>query len=283
MENEKKPLKPFLRWAGGKSWLVQRLRSLLPPSIGTYYEPFLGGGSLFFNLLPENAVLSDLNERLVETYEVLRGQPSELTSILRNWSNSETTFYFIRNRDFPNKVFRAAQFIYLNKTCWNGLYRVSRAGKFNVPFGYHGRQVFYPGHLHEISRALQTSRLVTGDFASSVSEAREGDFIYFDPPYTTRHSKNGFLQYNKRLFSWEDQERLGRVAVALAERGCHVAVTNASYEPILRLYPGFRHEVVPRSSVLAANPEYRQRINEFLIYSPSILVSDDTDSKGKRV
>ena len=283
MENDKKPLKPLLRWAGGKSWLVQRLRSLLPPNIGTYYEPFLGGGSFFFNLLPENAVLSDLNERLVETYEVLRDHPDELTSILGNWSNSETTFYFIRNRDFPNKVYRAAQFIYLNRTCWNGLYRVSRAGNFNVPFGYHGRQVFDPGHLHEISGALQNSRLISGDFARSVSEAREGDVIYFDPPYTTRHSKNGFLQYNKNLFSWEDQERLGKVAVVLAERGCHVVVTNASYRPILTLYPGFRHEIVPRSSVLAAKPEYRQRVTEFLLYSSSIPDRADINPEGKQV
>ena len=281
MENDKRPLKPFLRWAGGKSWLVQRLRLLLPPIIGTYYEPFLGGGSLFFNLLPENAVLSDLNERLVETYEVLRDQPSDLASILQNWSNSETTFYFIRNRDFPNKVYRAAQFIYLNKTCWNGLYRVSRSGKFNVPFGYHGRQVFDARHLEDLSKALQPSHLIAGDFASAVSEAKAGDFIYFDPPYTTRHSKNGFLQYNKNLFSWEDQKRLGRVATELAQRGCHVVVSNASYEPILELYPGFGHETVPRSSVLAAKPEYRQRITEFLIYSPGILNGDDSASKGK--
>lgn len=262
---------------------MKRLRTLLPSSIGTYYEPFLGGGSLFFNLRPENAVLADLNKRLVETYEIIRDHPSELSSILQNWSNSETTFYFIRNREFPAKVYRAAQFIYLNRTCWNGLYRVSRAGKFNVPFGYHGRQVFDTIHLNEVSSALQSACLVTGDFACTVSGAKQGDVIYFDPPYTTRHSKNGFLQYNKNLFSWQDQERLGRVALLLAERGCHVVVSNASYEPILELYPGFDSETVPRSSVLAAKSEHRQQINELLIYSPSILETNYTNSEGKRV
>lgn len=270
MATRKGPVKPLLRWAGGKSWLVKRLRTLLPSNIGTYYEPFLGGGSLFFNLLPENAVLADVNERLVETYEIIRDHPSELSYVLQNWPNSEATFYFIRNREFPTTVYRAAQFIYLNRTCWNGLYRVSRAGKFNVPFGYHGRQVFDTIHLKEVSSALQSSRLVTGDFASTVSEAKQGDFIYFDPPYTTSHSKNGFLQYNKNLFSWEDQKRLGRVATELAERGCHVVVSNASYEPILALYPGFYHNTVSRSSVLAADPKYRHRTSEFLISSMPI-------------
>ena len=243
---------------------------MVAKNIGTYYEPFLGGGSLFFAVQPERAVLSDINERLVETYEALRDHPSELIYILGNWSNSESKYYFIRNREFPTKVYRAAQFIYLNRTCWNGLYRENRSGKFNVPFGNNGRQIFDAEHLLETSAALRTCRLMCGDFFTIVNSAKENDLVYFDPPYTTRHSQNGFLQYNKRLFSWEDQVRLGKAAVNLANEGCTVIVSNASYEPILSLYPGFYYETVSRSSVLAADPKYRQVTTEFLISSAPI-------------
>ena len=255
---------------------------MVPIDIGSYYEPFLGGGSLFFALRPNRGVLSDLNDRLVETYLSLRDDPLDVITALKQWDNDEATYYRVRSSEFKDRIYRSAQLIYLNKTCWNGLYRVNRSGKFNVPFGYHQRQVFNVDHLLDISTALQTAQLRQGDFRTVVKDAKQGDFIYFDPPYTTRHSRNGFLQYNRNLFSWEDQERLGHTAVELAERGCHVVITNASYDPILSLYPGFRYETVLRSSVLAANPEHRHMTTEFLIYSPHILVTADDRLQGGR-
>jgi DNA adenine methylase len=253
---------------------------MVPKGIGTYYEPFLGGGSLFFALLPDEAVLSDLNELLVEVYECLRDKPLQLIAALEQWRNDETTYYSVRNSHYADQVHRAAQLIYLNRTCWNGLYRVNRSGGFNVPFGYHGRQIFDGAHLLEISTALQTARFRCGDFSIAVRNAKRGDFVYFDPPYTTRHSRNGFLRYNNHLFSWEDQERLGQTAVELAERGCQVVVSNASYEPILSLYPGFQWETVSRSSVLAADPKHRNMITEFLIYSASDLGQHNNGKTG---
>jgi DNA adenine methylase len=255
---------------------------MVPDEIGAYYEPFLGGGSLFFALLPERGVLSDLNEQLVEVYESLRDEPLAVIAALEQWHNEEETYYSVRNSNYEDRVYRSAQLIYLNRTCWNGLYRVNRSGRFNVPFGHHGRQVFEAGHLLDISLALQTTQLRYGDFFTAVQDAKRGDLVYFDPPYTTRHSQNGFLQYNRNLFSWEDQERLGQTAVELAERGCHVVVTNASYDPILAFYPGFQYETVSRSSVLAANPIYRDVTTEFLIYSEHIPRMSDNNVIGER-
>ena len=207
---------------------------------------------------------------MIETYQSLKDEPLQVIAALEQWANNESTFYAIRDCEYNNKAERAAQLIYLNRTCWNGLYRVNRDGKFNVPFGYHGRQVFDRSHLLNISTALETVEFRRGDFFAAVRDAKEGDFIYFDPPYTTRHSQNGFLQYNKNLFSWDDQQRLGRAAVELAGRGCYVAVTNATYEPILSFYPGFLHETLTRNSILAADPKFRQATTEFLIYSPNL-------------
>ena len=256
-----------MRWAGGKQWLSNRLRQMVPEGIGTYYEPFLGGGSLYFALMPERSVLSDANERLVGTYQNLRDEPLEVIDALEHWENDEATYYQVRERDYNESVMRSAQLIYLNRTCWNGLYRVNLEGKFNVPYGHHKRRVFDANHFLRISTALQTAELRVGDFLTGVQDAKPGDFVYFDPPYTTRHSRNGFLKYNENLFTWEDQERLGQTAVELAERGCYVVVTNASYEPILSLYQGFGHETISRSSVLAADPKFRRVTSEYLIYT----------------
>ena len=252
---------------------------MVPSQIGKYYEPFLGGGSLFFELLPERGVLSDANERLVEAYQSLRDEPREVIAALQQWRNDEITYYRVRRRNYRNRAIRSAQLIYLNRTCWNGLYRVNLSGRFNVPYGHHQRSVFDADHLLRISEALQTVELRNGDFSSAVHDAKESDFVYFDPPYTTRHSRNGFLKYNRNLFTWEDQERLGRMAVELVERGCYVLVNNASYEPILSLYKGFRYKEIFRNSVLAANPKYRQITSEYLIYSNSI--SSDFEMIGE--
>lgn len=268
-DGAKKPkrLRPFLRWAGGKQWLSSQLVNLIPPNIGTYYEPFLGGASLYFQALPNSAVLADVNPRLVETYQALRDEPLEVIAGLRNWVNDKETYYRVRDISFSDIPHRAAQFIYLNRVCWNGLYRVNQQGKFNVPFGNHGRAVADEGHLVEVSQALQEALVSCGDFEDTVAHAEEGDFIYFDPPYTSLDSKTGFRQYNETLFSWEDQRRLGRIATSLSERGCHVVVSNANHDGILELYPGFSHRRVTRHSILAANPEFRRLTTELLIAS----------------
>jgi DNA adenine methylase len=260
-------VKPFLRWAGGKQWLAHRLARLIPEHNHTYYEPFLGGGSLFFAARPKRAILGDINERLIETYQVLRDRPKDLIPVLSQWENDEKTYYKVRAAEYADNIWRAAQFIYLNKTCWNGLYRVNRQGHFNVPFGYNNRRVFDKTHLLEASEVLQNAKLIYCDFQQLLKMATAGDFVYLDPPYTVLHSRNGFRRYNEKLFSWQDQVRLARTARELAHRGCLVVVSNADNEDVLSLYPDFFHQKVSRHSVLAADPKWRRKTGEALLVS----------------
>ena len=267
MNDKANPVKPFLRWAGGKRWIAQELARLIPPSIRTYYEPFLGSGSLYFAALPRKAVLSDMNCRLIEAYEIIRDRPKAVIAVLENWSNEENDYYLIREIDFPTKVHRVAQFIYLNRTCWNGLYRVNRQGKFNVPFANHGRAVFDAQHLLSVSNALTNVELKCGDFAEAVSHAERGDFVYFDPPYVAYRENRGFNKYNTEAFTWCDQQRLGSLAVDLANRGCYVVVSNIRQDDILQLYPGFHHREISRRSILAAKSKFRGATTELLLVS----------------
>lgn len=265
-------VKPFLRWAGGKQWLAHRLARLIPEYDHTYYEPFLGGGSLFFAVRPKRAILGDINERLIGTYQVLRDRLKDLILVLSQWKNDEEIYYKVRATEYKDDLWRAAQFIYLNKTCWNGLYRVNRQGEFNVPFGYNNRRVFDETHLLEASELLHNTRIVCCEFQQLLNTATAGDFIYLDPPYTVLHSRNGFRQYNEKLFSWQDQVRLSRTARELVHRGCLVVVSNANNEEVLSLYPDFFHQTISRHSVLAADPKWRRKTDEALLVSSDQLL-----------
>ena len=263
-------MKPFLRWAGGKQWLTDKLPDISPDNFGVYYEPFLGGASFFFALGPENAVLSDSNYQLIETFQAVRDKPREVISKLEVWQNDRETYYRIRASRFTKKTERAAQFIYLNKTCWNGLYRVNKKGEFNVPFSNNGRAVFDHNHLTAISSLLISVKFLAGDFEKILSTASKGDLVYLDPPYTVSHSKNGFRQYNEQLFTWEDQKRLSQVSHNLAEKGCYVIVSNAWHMPILEMYKNFQPFKILRHSKLAANPNNRKKVKEVLLLSPNL-------------
>lgn len=267
-------IKPFLRWAGGKQWLARRLLGTIPNHDYTYYEPFLGGGSLFFASLPKKAILGDINERLVETYRVLRDHPIGLMIILYQWKNDKETYYRVRASNYEDNLWRAAQFIYLNKTCWNGLYRVNRNGQFNVPFGYNNRKVFDEEHLLKVSEILKSAEIICCDFQQILETAVTGDFIYLDPPYTVLHSRNGFRGYNESLFSWQDQVRLAQTAIELADRGCLVMVSNADNEEVINQYPSFFYQRVSRHSILAANPKWRRKTSEALLVSSDQLLLD---------
>lgn len=268
-------VKPFLRWAGGKQWIAQRLARLIPKNIGTYCAPFLGGGSLFFATNPRKAVLGDLNCRLVNTYVVLRDHPEALISILSQWKNEQEVYYEVRGKEFEDRTWQAARLVYLNKTCWNGLYRVNQKGKFNVPYGHHQRDVFNADHLLEVSERMRNTELVCSDFGETVKSAAAGDFVYLDPPYTTLHSGNGFRRYNEKLFTWQDQIRLAEVASDLVARGCLVVVSNADSQEILDLYPSFYYQRVSRHSVLAANSNSRRKTHEALLVSSDELLLDE--------
>jgi DNA adenine methylase len=263
--------RPFLRWPGGKQWLVPHIRSLIPPEFRTYYEPFLGGGSVFLGLAPPSSVLGDISSQLIDTYSAVRDNPNSVISWLSRWPNSRSKYLLIREARYSGRYKRAARFIYLNKTCWNGLYRVDRSGRFNVPYGNDpSRRTHDPTHIIAASRLLAPASLRCGDFEDHLETASEGDLIYIDPPYVNLHSDNGFRRYNERLFTWDDQRRLAALAGRLAGMGCYVIASNAAAPSVIALYGAFSTLILERSSLLAADPASRRRTAEALFVSPNL-------------
>lgn len=264
--------RPFLRWAGSKRWLLRYLVPHLAPRFRTYREPFLGSGALFFLLCPDHAVLSDKCRELVEVYRALTDGVSTIIRYLRPMKPDRALFYAIRSRPSYGRFKHVAQFLYLNKTCWNGLYRVNSDGRFNVPYGMPKTDFISDfDNLRACSRVLAKPgvRLEACDFETALEDVQVGDLVYLDPPYVTRHNNNGFIDYNETLFSWEDQKRLARRARQLADAGAYVIVTNADHREVLELYKGFQRRILTRASTLASNPRYRVRVNEAILYSPN--------------
>lgn len=264
---------PFLKWAGGKQWLSPAALALRPAEFkGRYLEPFVGGGSFFFSLRPAQAVLGDANPELVATYQAVKDDVEGVISVLERYPHTKEFYYRLRQRKPRSVTTRAARMIYLNRTCWNGLYRVNRKGQFNVPFGrYENPTICDAERLRAAARALRSARLVCGDFLESLKGARSGDLVYLDPPYVIGHTGNGFLKYNSRLFSWADQKRLARVARKLADRGVNVLVSNADTPEIVSLYQGFRYYGAVRNSLMAASTESRRSVKEAILSSYALF------------
>lgn len=265
----------FLRWAGSKRYLLPHLIRYLPRTYGTYFEPFLGSGSLFFLLQPSSAVLADTCGPLVETFEAVRDDVSAVLRLMAPLQPKEKIYYQVRSAMPRGRFKRAANFIYLNYSCWNGLYRVNSAGQFNVPFGLpKTKNLADPKNLKACATLLKQRqvRLRTADFEESVEGARAGDLVYLDPPYVTKHNQNGFRDYNEKIFHWFDQERLARLAARLVRLNVHVLVSNASHPEIERLYPDFSAILVDRKSTLASNKKFRGRAKEVLFVPRSIAI-----------
>jgi DNA adenine methylase len=262
--------RPFLKWAGSKRAHLLPVVELLPAEFGRYWEPFLGSGALFFLLSPIEATLADICSPLIETFRSVRDDPAAVLAHVAPLPVEEATFYELRAAEFQGRHQRAAQFIYLNKTCWNGLYRVNSQGRFNVPFGRpKSANVVAPDILRSCSRALRSPgvHLEVGDFAETLASVTAGDLVFLDPPYVTGHNNNGFVEYNERLFSWHDQERLASLAVDLAASGVHVIVTNAAHYDVVALYPGFESITFTRKSTLASSTARRGAVREAILYS----------------
>ena len=260
--------KPFLKWAGSKSKLLRHILPYIPEKYSTYYEPFLGSGALFFSLNVKLAVLGDVITDLIETYASVRDDPQRIISLLSKWSPNKETYYAIRSRRPHDRFERASQFIFLNKTCWNGLYRVNLNGEFNVPFGRMKSNFIYcPDNLQVCANKLSvlSVSLVASDFSKTIETAAEGDLVYFDPPYVTSHYTNGFHEWNAKLFTWNDQVRLANAARELVRKGVTVLMTNADHPDILMLYKGFTVRRFERYSTLASNADHRRRTTEVLI------------------
>lgn len=262
------PLLPFLKWAGGKRWLANRIVELAQPLAGKYIEPFLGSGAIFFALRPSQAILSDANFELINAYQSIRDDPERISRLLQEHQRLHSKEYFYKMRGYrPRCEFRmAARFIYLNRTCWNGLYRVNLSGTFNVPIGTKSAVVMSTDNWPAISALLKSANLVCRDFEDSIEEAGRGDLVFADPPYTVKHNFNGFIKYNDALFSWSDQVRLRDALLCARQRGARVIVTNAHHASIRELYQEhFLLEPVTRASVLAGSSAHRGRYEELLI------------------
>lgn len=259
---------PLLKWPGGKRKILDALLPLIPKHFKRYYEPFMGGGALFFALQPTKAHLSDKNAELIHAYTQVRDCPDEVIRELRNLRNNERAYYRIRSNLPASDAARAARFIYLITLAFNGIYRVNLRGEFNVPYGR--KTHFDPCDEKRIcaaSELFKTASIREQDFEDALIGAKHGDLVYLDPPYTVAHGNNGFVKYNAKIFSWEDQLRLARAAKDLAARGCTVIVSNADHASIRKLYGGFESVEVERHSIIAASGDFRSRITERIFYA----------------
>lgn len=259
---------PFLKWAGGKRWLVRDHFDLFE-SMGAsrYIEPFLGSAAVFFALAPKVALLNDANSDLIETYRTIQTSSKDVEEKLRRHhaAHSEEYFYAVRASRPTSSSGRAARFIYLNRTCFNGLYRVNKKGDFNVPIGTKTDVILSTDDFAAVARALHGVELTAGDFEAVIDRACSGDFVFADPPYTVKHNTNGFIKYNERLFSWEDQERLKEALFRAANRGVSILLTNADHSSIRQLYKGCKIRTLERSSVMASESWRRRTTTEVLI------------------
>ena len=266
-----KPVKPFLRWAGGKTWFTKYITNYLPEKFDNYYEPFVGGGSIFFYLkskgyIKKKAFLSDSNAELINTYKVLKNKPQELFLLLKSHIDNEDEYYRIRNTEYKDPIEKAAQFLYLNKTSFNGIYRVNRNGKYNVPYGKRNLYSLYNyEHLNSVSRALKNTYLSTQDFKKRCERVTKNDLVFIDPPYTVAHENNGFVQYNQSIFSWNNQIELSKLTMNLDKKGAFFLVTNAYHDCIKEIYTIGSQEKILRASTIGGIGAKRTKYKEIII------------------
>lgn len=233
--------KPFIKWVGGKQSMARTLVDLFPNKINKYYEPFLGGGSVFFTLSPDYAVISDDNKWLIDTYQALKSNWEKVLYHLSKMINTNEEFLKIRSID-PWKIDlyeRAAQFIYLNKTCFRGLFRVNSKGVFNVPYGAYDRRYCDPDNLKAVSFSLSNIEIRSGDFEFGLEGISSGDFVYFDPPYYKVGGYSDFNRYTANQFREKDHFRLAALCRELDKRGIKWAVSNSNTEFVKNLFFGF--------------------------------------------
>lgn len=269
--------KPFVKWAGGKRQIVDKLLMYAPDEFNTYYEPFVGGGALLFELSPKKAVINDSNKELINVYNVLRNEEKfkKMCSILNTYekNNSEEFYYELRNKDRNKSSFdrlsdykRAGRTIYLNKACFNGLYRVNSKNEFNVPFGKKTKVNTYDiGNLITVSNYLTMNdiKILNVDFEESVKDAQKGDFIYFDPPYDSETSI--FNSYTEDGFGKEEQRRLAKVYKELSNKGCYVMLSNNNTTLIKELYKDFNIHIIEAKRSINSNGKKRGKVEEVII------------------
>ena len=258
-----------MKWAGGKTGLIPQFEPLFPKIEFTLYaEPFVGGGAVFFHLLPPKSILIDSNEELINFYLVVRDNLEELLADLKKHKNTKEHYYSIRALDPQalSPVERASRFLYLNKTAYNGLWRVNSQGKHNVPFGrYKNPKIVDELNLRLVSEALRTAEVLCDDFSRVLDFARAGTFVYLDPPYYPLSDTANFTGYTADAFGARDQERLAGVFRELDRRGCLVMLSNSDTPFIRQLYSGFDIQVVYARRAINCRADRRGPIAELVI------------------
>lgn len=275
-----KRVQPFLKWAGGKRQLLNEIRKFYPrEKFRCYFEPFVGGGAVLLDLQPEKAVVNDSNPELVNLYNVIRAEPEALIREAERHPVDKAHYYRVRQLDRDERklrglsaVERAARIMYLNKTCYNGLFRVNSRSEFNVPFGdYKNPKIVDRSVIAGVSSYLNTAdvEILNGDFAEAVTAARKGDFLYFDPPYHPVSDTASFTGYDCSSFNREDQLRLRTLADRLSDKGCRILLSNSDTPFIRELYADSRYELVEVQAKRNINSiaSKRSRVGELLIFN----------------
>jgi DNA adenine methylase len=267
--------KPFVKWAGGKRQLIPILNQNLPESFGTYYEPFLGGGALLFYILTDKngqkCSISDLNSDLVLAYTTIRDRTDALITSLKNHEknyqkDSESYYYSIRESNPRSEIEKTSRLIFLNKTCFNGLYRVNSKGKFNVPLGkYSNPNIVNEENIRAVSHILQSSRtsIKCRDFEAVLRDAKKGDLIYFDPPYQPVSTTSNFTSYTTKDFTYDDLTRLAELCLKLDSRGCNVLLSNSDSQEVTDIFTKNPWKITKIAANRSINSNSKKRTGHF--------------------
>lgn len=283
-------VKPFLKWAGGKRYLVPKIKEIWPKAMmGVYYEPFLGGGAVLLSMQPKKARVNDVNWELINCYEVIRDCVDDLITLLNSFANEERFYYEIRDwdreagYDSRSRIEKAARIIYLNKTCYNGLFRVNSQGQFNVPFGkYKDPNIVDTIVLRAVSNYLNGSEVTfsTMDFVDAVASATKGDFLYIDPPYDSEHDPASFTGYSINGFGKDQQYRLRSLIEDLNNRGCRFLLSNAKTSLTTLLYARYSIEEVEVPRPINSDASKRGKVEEILVRNYGRRTKTEQNKRG---
>jgi DNA adenine methylase len=262
-----------VKWVGGKTKLLPELMARMPKTFGRYFEPFIGGAAMFFKLAPERAVIADVNPDLIALYTTLARDPNAvIKKLVQHRANHDEAHYYATREKWNqnhmqwSNAERAATFIYLNKTCFNGLWRVNRSGDFNVPIGrYTDPPICVPDALRAASIVLARAEIRHADYQAAIEDAKAGDFIYFDPPYDPINSTSSFTSYTAGDFGPNDQKMLAATAKQLIDRGCKVMLSNNDTPFVRSLYKGLKLEKVKCSRAINSNAAKRGEVDELIM------------------
>lgn len=259
---------PVLRWAGGKRWLVSYLDEILRGlKFDNYIEPFFGGGAIFFKLINKPSILSDINSELINTYIQIKKNPDLVIHQLKSFPQSKEYYLKLREQEFEDKISMAARFIFLNKTSFNGLYRVNSKGKYNVPYGNKKFSINeLASKIYLCSKKLNHAELIVNDFEKILNRIRPKSLVYIDPPYTVTHNSNGFVKYNEKIFSLNDQIRLSQCIDKIDSKGAKFIMSNANHKIIDDIFlKNYNKLNIKRNSLIGANANTRGLYEEVII------------------